>query len=687
MLRKSMCKKNWKMPKANKLIHESSPYLLQHAHNPVKWQAWNAESLKEAKELDKPILLSIGYAACHWCHVMEHECFEDEEVAQIMNENFVCIKLDREERPDVDQIYMDAIQTMGLNGGWPLNVFLMPNQKPFYGGTYFPKKNWLSLLDNVAVAYQKNKDKLAESADNFAEALSTSEVAKLQVSGANKDSFSAATLDKTYEQLVKYFDEDNGGTIGAPKFPMPVIWKFLTRYAALNKHQEASEYLSFTLSSMAQGGIYDQIGGGFARYSVDAEWFAPHFEKMLYDNGQLISLYANAYRFTKKEYFHTILRESIAFTERELMHENGGFYSALDADSEGEEGKFYVWTKAEWHEVLGEDADLLAKFYNILPQGNWEKGWNIPFQHSSAEAFCKAEGLELTDFLQRLQNGKASLLKKRSERVRPGLDDKMLCGWNALMLNALCDAYKADNQKEYLNLARKSYEFMVSKLLKGNKLYRNYKNGKATIDAYLEDYALTIQAFISYTEISGNLDALRKAEELTDYTLANFFDDSEKLFFYTDEQSEKLIARKKELFDNVIPASNSVMVENLHWLGILSGNATYLEKSDEMFHQVQHFIAKEPRYMSNWASAATLKVFNTYDVIIIGPEAKSMQQQLWAEYHPNCVILAKEEATDSAVVFKGKELLNQQTTIFVCQKNACQNPVHTVGEAIEQLQK
>lgn len=682
-----MCKKNWKMPKTNKLIHETSPYLLQHAHNPVNWQAWNAEALKEAQELDKPILLSIGYAACHWCHVMEHECFEDEEVAQIMNENFICIKLDREERPDVDQIYMDAIQTMGLNGGWPLNVFLMPDQKPFYGGTYFPKKNWMSLLDNVAVAYQKNKDKLAESADNFAEALNTSEMAKLQVSKTNKDSFSTATLNKTYEQLAKYFDEDNGGTIGAPKFPMPVIWRFLTRYAALNKHQKATEYLSFTLSSMAQGGIYDQVGGGFARYSVDAEWFAPHFEKMLYDNGQLISLYANAYRFTKKEYFHTILKESIAFIERELMHENGGFYSALDADSEGEEGKFYVWTKEEWQETLGEDAAVFAKFYNIIPNGNWEKGWNIPFQHSSAAAFCQAESLDVKGFLQKLQDVKASLLQKRSERVRPGLDDKILCGWNALMLNALCDAFKADNQVKYLNLARKNYGFIVSKLLKGNKLFRNYKNGKATIDAYLEDYAPTIQAFISYSEISGNLDALHKAEELTDYTLENFFDDSEKLFFYTDVQSEKLIARKKELFDNVIPASNSVMMENLHWLGILSGKSKYLEISDEMFQQVQHFISKEPRYMSNWASAATLKIFNTYDVVIVGPEAKSMQQQLWAEYNPNCIILAKEEATESAVVFKGKELLNQQTTIFVCQKNACQKPVHTVGEAIEQLQK
>ncbi|PTB95785.1 thioredoxin domain-containing protein [Marivirga lumbricoides] len=675
------------MPEANKLIHETSPYLLQHAYNPVNWQAWNAESLKEAQTLDKPILLSIGYAACHWCHVMEHECFEDEEVAQIMNENFVCIKLDREERPDVDQIYMDAIQTMGLNGGWPLNVFLMPDQKPFYGGTYFPKKNWMSLLDNVAVAYQKNRDKLAESADNFAEALSTSEIAKLQVADNNKVSFSATSLSETYKQLSKYFDEDNGGTIGAPKFPMPVIWRFLTKYASLNNHKSATDHFSFTLSAMAQGGIYDQVGGGFARYSVDAEWFAPHFEKMLYDNGQLISLYANAYRFTRQQYFHLILKESIDFVKRELMHENGGFYSALDADSEGEEGKFYVWTKEEWQEVLGDDAELLAKFYNILPQGNWEKGWNIPFQHSSAEAFCKAEGIDLDLFLQKLKKVKKKLLQKRSNRLRPGLDDKMLCGWNALMLTGLCDAYKADNNEEYLQMARGNFEFIISKLLKGNKLHRNYKNGKSTLDAYLEDYALTIQAFIAYAEVSGNLDALHKARELADYTLANFYDEEEKLFYYTDAQSEKLIARKKEIFDNVIPASNSVMMENLHWLGILSTGSEYLEISDTMLEQVEHFISKEPRYMSNWASAATLKVHNTYDVVIIGPEAKNMQQQMWAQFHPNTLILAREEPTEIASVFKGKELLNQQTTIFVCQMNACQKPVNTVGEAIEQLKR
>ncbi|MBK6267295.1 thioredoxin domain-containing protein [Marivirga sp. S37H4] len=675
------------MPKANKLIDESSPYLLQHAHNPVNWQAWNAESLKEAQQQDKPILLSIGYSACHWCHVMEHESFEDEQVAQIMNENFVCIKVDREERPDVDQIYMDAVQTMGLNGGWPLNVFLMPDQKPFYGGTYFPKKNWLSLLDNVALAYQNNREKLIESADNFAEALNSSDASRLQFGQSDLQGFSAKTLDDTFQQLEKFIDWDNGGTIGAPKFPMPAIWRFINRYTSLTDDKKAMEALELTLNSMARGGIYDQIGGGFSRYSVDGEWFAPHFEKMLYDNGQLISLYANAYRLTKNVYFRSIYKASISFIQRELMDEKGGFYSALDADSEGEEGKFYVWTYEEWENALGENSELMARFFNISAHGNWEKGQNIPYQNSSPEEFCKAGNHDLQEFLKKLEVSKKTLLAKRQERIRPGLDDKILCGWNALMLNGLCDAYKAEPKEEYLHLAKRNFEFIYSNMLYGSRLFRNYKNGKASIDAYLEDYALCIQAFISYAEISGNTDALQKAVDLADYTIENFFDKNEKLFFYTDNQSEKLIARKKELFDNVIPASNSVMAENLHWLSILSGKTQYMEISDDMLQQVQHFLKKEPRYMSNWASALLLKAYHSYDVVILGPEAKNMQQQLWADHHPNAIILAREKADSGLAVFKGKELLKEQTTIFVCQKNACQKPVYTVGEAIEQMRK
>ncbi len=675
------------MPKANKLIHETSPYLLQHAYNPVNWQAWNSTALEEAKRTDKPILLSIGYAACHWCHVMEHECFEDEEVARVMNENFICIKLDREERPDIDQIYMDAIQNMGLNGGWPLNVFLMPNQKPFYGGTYFPKKNWLGLLDNVALAYQKDKQKLSESADNFALAINSSEAEKLDFGQAKDNDFNESTLDAAFLQFEKFMDWDLGGTVGAPKFPMPVIWQFLSRYAALSNSARASKAVDFTLQSIAQGGIYDQIGGGFARYSVDAEWFAPHFEKMLYDNGQLISLYANQYRLTKNAYFNNVIEESIQFIERELMDASGGFYSALDADSEGEEGKFYVWTFEEWKNTLKDDHELMAKFFNIIPEGNWEKGVNIPYRHTSEAAFCKAEKIELASFESTLLNSKNKLLEARAEKVRPGLDDKILCGWNALMLKGLCDAYKANSNISFLRLAENNYQFLIDNMLAGRKLFRNFKNGKATIDAYLEDYALCIQAFISYSEITGDLGALEKAGELADYTIENFFDETEQLFYYTDKQSEKLIARKKEIFDNVIPSSNAVMVENLHWLSILSGNSRYMKISDAMLKQIQHLIPREPKYLSNWASAYSLKAYTSYDVVILGPLAKDFQQKLWSDYLPNILILAIESHNSDLPVLKGKDLVEGKTTIFVCENNACQKPVHSVVEALDQLKK
>ncbi len=675
------------MPKANKLIHESSPYLLQHAYNPVNWQAWNSTALEEAHRSDKPILLSIGYAACHWCHVMEHECFEDEEVASVMNENFICIKLDREERPDIDQIYMDAIQNMGLNGGWPLNVFLMPNQKPFYGGTYFPKKNWLGLLDNVALAYQKDRDKLSESADNFAKAINSSEAEKLDFGQAKDAEFNKNILEMAFLQFEKFMDWDLGGTVGAPKFPMPVIWKFLTKYASLSDNNTASEAVEFTLLSMAHGGIYDQIGGGFARYSVDAEWFAPHFEKMLYDNGQLISLYANQYRLSKNANFKSIIEETIAFAERELMSESGGFYSALDADSKGEEGKFYVWTFEEWKNTLKENHEIMARFFNITPAGNWEKGSNIPYRHISSEDFSTAEKIDEKQFESILQKSKKNLLDVRSNRIRPGLDDKILCGWNALMLNGLCDAYKAFGDASFLQLARKNFQFINESMCNGNKLYRNFKNGKASITAYLEDYSLVIQAFISYAEISGDLNALERAMTLADYTIENFFDNQEKLFFYTDQQSEKLIARKKEIFDNVIPSSNAVMAENLHWIAILSGQAKYMELSDSMLKQIQHLIPKEPKYLSNWASAYSLKAYKSFDIAIVGPNAKEFQKQLWSHYLPNVIILGLEKNDSTLSVFQDKHLIDGKTTIYVCQNNACQKPVTNVEEALQQIKQ
>ncbi|WMN07001.1 thioredoxin domain-containing protein [Marivirga arenosa] len=675
------------MPKPNKLIHETSPYLLQHAYNPVEWQAWNEEALNRARAEDKPILLSIGYAACHWCHVMEHESFEDNEVANVMNENYICIKLDREERPDIDQIYMDAIQNMGLNGGWPLNVFLMPDQKPFYGGTYFPKHKWLEILDKVAIAFQNSRKQLAESADKFSKALNVSEVEKLNL-GINKDhNFDNSVLIQAYQKLSESFDWDNGGTLGAPKFPMPVIWQFLMQYAFHSKNPEAKKALEFTLESMADGGIYDQIGGGFARYSVDAEWFAPHFEKMLYDNGQLISLYADAYRFTKNPYFKEVFEDSIKFMVRELMDPNCRFYSALDADSEGVEGKFYTWTYNELKNHINENEEPVLKFLNVEKEGNWENGVNILFRHTSIESFCKAENLDSSNFKETFNSVKDKLLDQREERIRPALDDKILTGWNALQLKGLCDAYKAHKDEKYKAIALDNFVFLSEFVWDGTVLYRSFKNDQAKIKAYLEDYALTIQALISLFEITSDLKVLNFAEMLANYTIENFYDEKEKLFFYTDKNSETLIARKKEIFDNVIPSSNSIMIQNLHWLGILKGNSAFTDISNEMLKQTQHLIAREPKFLSNWASAFILKSYPSYDVVIVGKDAKKIQRELWQHYLPNAFCMAIEEENNDELVWKGKEIINTKTSIYVCENNACQYPVFTAEDAIALLSK
>jgi len=672
------------MPSSNKLNAESSPYLLQHANNPVNWQAWNEEALNEAKREDKPIILSIGYAACHWCHVMEHESFEDEQVAQIMNENYVCIKVDREERPDVDQVYMDAIQAMGLNGGWPLNVFLMPDQTPFYGGTYFPKNNWIELLDKVAVAYQTSKDKLAESAKNFANALNTKESDRLNFNLSNDFSFDKNVIEQAFQKLLKFVDWDNGGTLGAPKFPMPVIWEFLLSYYNITKSEKALEVLELTLTEMANGGIYDQIGGGFARYSVDAEWFAPHFEKMLYDNSQLISLYAKAALASGNLRFKEVVEESVNFVNRELKSEDNGFYSALDADSEGVEGKYYTWPHNEVKDALKKNSELISNFYSVKEDGNWEDGRNILVRQVATDDFARLQKIDVSDFQELLKNAKETLLKTREERIKPALDDKMLCGWNALQLNALCDAYKMNPTKDYSDQANASFEFITNKFMKNNQLFRNHKNGKSSITAYLEDYALIIQALIKYFEISSDEKALTKAEALCSYVIENFYDDSESLFYYTDKQGDSLIARKKELFDNVIPSSNAVMAENLHWLGILIQKSDWLALSDKMVHQLKDILPNEPKYLSKWLQVYSLKAYNSYEVVLTGKKAHQMQKELWQKAVANTLFLVNPERS-KLEIFNHKPEISDKTTVYVCQKHACQQPVFTIDDTLAQI--
>jgi uncharacterized protein YyaL (SSP411 family) len=673
------------MKHTNRLAQESSPYLLQHAHNPVDWYPWGEEALSRARQENKPILVSIGYAACHWCHVMEHQSFEHEQIAEIMNEHFVCIKVDREERPDVDQIYMDAIHAMGIQGGWPLNVFLNAEAKPFYGGTYFPPQHWAQMLQNIAEAYKSNRDDLDDSAEQFAQHLNSSDLYKYGLE-AGQPEFTETEFKLLFENISLRFDKNRGGLGQAPKFPMPVNYQFLLRYYHHTQDKAALDQVVLTLQEMAYGGLYDQAGGGFARYSVDADWLVPHFEKMLYDNGQLISLYAEAFAVTQKPLFKEVVYETIAFVQRELMSPEGGFYSSLDADSEGEEGKFYVFRLEELQEILGAEATLFSAYYNTTEEGNWEHGVNILHRKTSDEAFAQQNYLELPELQKKVADWKAKIMAVRANRIRPGLDDKILLSWNALMLRGLADAYQAFGEPEFLNLALRNANFLQQHMRNQEAVYHNCKNDKATINGFLEDYALLIKAYIALYEITFAEEWLYEAKKLTDYVIRNFYDATEELFFFTDITSEKLIARKKEITDNVIPASNSVMATNLHFLGLCFDEPRYSQLSDSMLAKVKSLVVKEPSFMANWASVYFLKLKPTAEIALVGPKAEKYREELRRHFYPNTVVVGTTTESDLPLL-QDREPIGDQTTIFVCYNKACQLPVYTVAEALTQLQQ
>ena len=669
---------------SNRLAQESSPYLLQHAQNPVDWYAWGEEALQRAQREQKPILVSIGYAACHWCHVMERESFEQESVAAVMNTYFVCIKVDREERPDVDQVYMEALHAMGVRGGWPLNVFLTPDAKPFYGGTYFPPSNWVKLLESIGQAYQgEQRHELETSAEQFVDALRTSDLEKYGITQTT-DLVSAAQFKLLIYNLTAQFDRKKGGMNRAPKFPMPSIWRFLLRTYALTNSALLLEQTMTTLREMAWGGLYDQVGGGFARYSVDAEWLVPHFEKMLYDNGQLVSLYSEAYQLTQEPLLRDVVYATIGFVQRELLSAEGGFYSSLDADSEGEEGKFYVWTHEELQTVLGEEAPLASAYWNCTAEGNWEHGNNILHLRADDALFAEQHKIQPELLRTMVANWKQKLLTARNLRPRPGLDDKILTGWNALMLQGLLDAYRAFGEPRFLELALQNAHFLQKNLRRDAGLYRNYKNGRATIQGFLEDYALVIQAFVSLYEATFDESWLREAEALADYVLAHFFDATEEQFFYTDNTDEALIARKKELFDNVIPASNSIMAHNLHRLGLHLNNQRYSDLAVAMLRRVQELVVKEPQHLTNWASLYATLLHPTAEIAIVGPEAEARRQEISRHFLPNTV-LAGTTGTSSLPLLQDRTAVDEQTTLYVCFNRACQLPVHSVQEALAQL--
>jgi hypothetical protein len=669
----------------NLLANETSPYLLQHAHNPVYWYPWGEEALKKAQKEQKPIIISIGYSACHWCHVMERESFENAEIAEVMNEHFVCIKIDREERPDIDAIYMDALQAMGLRGGWPLNVFLMPDQRPFYGGTYFPALQWKQLLENIGQAFSTHYEELSNSADEFAQHISVSEIQKYGLL-ANETPNSLKDLDGMYQNLSKDFDKVHGGMAKAPKFPMPSIWRFLLQYAYVAQNQEAQEHLEKTLQKMAFGGIYDQIGGGFARYSVDGEWFCPHFEKMLYDNAQLLTLYAEVYSFTKKDVYKEIVYEIIQFVTRELKSSEGGFFSALDADSEGEEGKFYIWKKRHLEEILTNDIELFCKYYNITNTGNWEFGNNILYKNKTDEDFAKDNDIEINILKEKIQEWKRILLKEREQRIRPALDDKILAGWNGLMLKGLSDAYKVFGEKSFLDLAEENANFLINNMTAPQGfLWRTYKNGTAKIQAYLEDYACIIEGMLALYQVTFNSKYYQYAQTLLEYTIENFYDKEEGMFFYTDKTGEELITRKKEIFDNVIPSSNSVMAQNLYFAGILFDNQQYKDIASEMLSRMNRVLSIQMEYVANWAWLYAFTLKPTAEIVIIGEKLEEFRKELEQYFYPYKILVGSKQESMALPILENRTAINKETTLYVCFDKTCQLPTFSIQDAIKQF--
>ncbi|HNX55712.1 MAG TPA: thioredoxin domain-containing protein [Prolixibacteraceae bacterium] len=665
----------------NELIHETSPYLLQHAHNPVNWQPWGDKALSQAKSENKLLLISIGYSACHWCHVMEHESFEDETVAQIMNDQFVCIKIDREERPDIDHIYMSAVQLLSGRGGWPLNCIALPDGRPIWGGTYFPKENWIQALEAVSKFYAENPEKTEEYATKLREGIEQSTLIPISQENSAIDPL---LLPNILGKWQSYFDTKNGGTKGAPKFMLPNNWQFLLRAGMQFQDKTISNQVKLTLQKMAFGGLYDQIGGGFARYSTDDIWKVPHFEKMLYDNAQLLRLYAEAWQVDPNPLYEQAVSETIDFLKREMLSPENGFYSALDADSEGIEGKFYTWTKTELQKLIGDDFELFSDYYNINSLGYWEHNQYILMRTESNETFAENHQLTLNELQSKIRLWKRELLTELEKRIRPGLDDKILASWNAMTISGLISCYKAFGEQEYLNLASANATFLKEKMISAEgEVFHSYKNSQAKISGFLEDYAFVIEAFTALFEVTGEISWLNFSEQLTKRSINEFYD-PEKLFFYFSPKNQSdLITRTVEVYDNVIPSSNSVMARNLLRLSYLFDRPDYKKIAEDMLERMTGNITEYPSGYSNWAQLLMDFTRSPREVVIIGEKAIVHLKNLQKHYLPDVIFCASTTASDLSLL--KDRYVSGKTLIYICQDNTCQLPVETIEEALRLL--
>ena len=671
---------------SNNLINETSPYLLQHAYNPVDWNPWNSKYLEKAKKENKLVVISVGYSACHWCHVMERESFEDTVVAKLMNEKYISIKVDREERPDVDNVYMNAVQLMTGSGGWPLNVVTLPDGRPIWGGTYFSKDQWINALDQISKLYEKDPGRLISYADQLEEGVKSLDIIELNKSKAN---FNLDIMKEYLNNWSKKFDLEYGGLAGMPKFMMPNNLHFLLKYSYQTNNTEIQDFVNLTLKKMAFGGVYDQIGGGFSRYSVDNKWHIPHFEKMLYDNAQLVSLYSDAYKATKNELYKKVVYKTIDFVNSELKDESGGYYSSLDADSKTingalEEGAFYVWTEKELKITLKDDYTVFSNYYNINPYGYWEDDKYVLIRSEDAQKIATIHNLSALELEQIIKNCNSKLIKVRNKRGKPRLDDKILTSWNGLMIKGFVDSYKAFNEPEFLNSAIDNAEFIVKNLYsEDGQLLRNYKNGKSNINGYLEDYSAIISGFLSLHEVTLDEKWLKYSKQLTEYVYKHFYNEKTKMFYFTSDLDEKLLSRTVEFRDDVIPSSNSIMANNLFLLSHYFDNQDYLETAIKMLNNISPEIDPYPNGFSNWLDLM-LKISDSfYEVAIVGEDAVSKTIEINKSFKPNKLIIGS--LNDSDLPLLKNRYVNNDTFIYVCVKKACKLPVKTSEEALDLL--
>jgi uncharacterized protein len=681
----------------NKLINETSPYLIQHAHNPVDWYPWGREALERARSEDKPILLSIGYSACHWCHVMEHESFENEEIARLMNENFVCIKVDREERPDLDSIYMNAVQMMTGHGGWPMTMFLAPNLRPFYGGTYYPPEDrrgmagFPRVLTAIADSYKNRREEILSTADAI-----TAELKKTDRFVASNEMLTTEVLNQAFSALAGNFDPTHGGFGGAPKFPPSMTLMFLLRHYKRTNSPQALDMVEKTLQKMAGGGMYDHLGGGFARYSVDARWLVPHFEKMLYDNALLTRIYLYAYQQTKNPLYRRIAEETLEYIIRDMTDRSGGFYSSEDADSEGVEGKFYVWTRAEVLNLLGaDDGEVFCKFFDVTEEGNFEHGNSILNTPRSLEEFAAEEGKSIEELNRIITAGKRKLFYAREERVRPGRDDKTLAAWNGLMLTAFAEAANILGRDDYREVAVRNAEFITTQLIKDGRLLRTYKAGQAKLNGYLEDYAYVIEGLLAVYEATFELKFFKQARELADTMIARFWDAQEGGFYFTSSDHEELITRTKDYFDNATPSGNSVSAMTLLKLGLLTQEPEYMRCAVAILRALRPVMVRYPSAFGYMLSALDFYLSEPKEIAMVGKldshELRSFVEEIYSRYIPNKVVAASEPGADTGAseiaLLVARSAIEGKATAYVCRNYTCLEPATTVELFAAQLEE